>query len=51
MDYDYAAILALRKRVQELETENDLLLKSNNRLKEQIEKSKDTTITSSNLNI
>ena len=51
MDYDYAAILALRKRVQQLETENELLLKSNNRLKEQIEKSKDTTITSSNLNI
>jgi len=51
MDYDYAAILALRKKVQELEKENELLLKSNNRLKEQIEKSKPTTISSSNLNI
>ena len=51
MEYDKAAIEALRSKVTELEKEIELLLKSNKRLKDQIEKSKDTTITSSNLNI
>lgn len=51
MEYDQAAIEALRSKVTELEKEIELLLKSNKRLKDQIEKSKDTTITSSNLNI
>ena len=58
MDYNTAAIEALRKELTELqtenkqiETENALLLKSINRLKDKIEHLKPTVISSSNLNI
>lgn len=51
MDYEAAAVEALRKKVEELKNENELLLKTNTRLKQSIEKLKNTTITSSNLNI
>jgi|TARA_R110002167_G_scaffold97169_1_gene256720 predicted nuclease with TOPRIM domain len=58
MDYNTAAIEALRKKLTELqtenkqiETENALLLKSINRLKDKIEHLKPTVISSSNLNI
>tara|TARA_B110000858_G_scaffold90218_1_gene104313 strand:+ start:2078 stop:2254 length:177 start_codon:yes stop_codon:yes gene_type:complete len=58
MDYNTAAIEALRKKLTELqtenkqiETENALLLKSINRLKDKIEQLKPTVISSSNLNI
>ena len=39
------------KKVEELKNENELLLKTNTRLKQAIDKLKNTTITSSNLNI
>tara|TARA_B110000090_G_C13134001_1_gene351186 strand:+ start:64 stop:240 length:177 start_codon:yes stop_codon:yes gene_type:complete len=58
MDYNTAAIEALRKELtklqienKQIETENALLLKSINRLKDKIEHLKPTVISSSNLNI
>ena len=51
MDYNAAAVEALRKRVAELEKENQLLLQSTVRLHEEISKLKPTVISSSNLNI
>jgi predicted nuclease with TOPRIM domain len=58
MDYNTAAIEALRKELtklqtenKQIETENALLLKSINRLKDKIEQLKPTVISSSNLNI
>ena len=58
MDYNTAAIEALRKELtklqaenKQLEKENILLLQSTVRLREEISKIKPTVISSSNLNI
>lgn len=58
MDYNDAAIEALRRELtklqaenKQLEKENILLLQSTVRLREKISKLKPTTISSSNLNI
>ena len=58
MDYNTAAIEALRKELtklqaenKQLEKENQLLLMSTVRLREKISKLKPTVISSSNLNI
>ncbi len=58
MDYNTAAIEALRKELtklqaenKQLEKENQLLLMSTIRLREKISKLKPTVISSSNLNI
>lgn len=51
MEYNAAAVEALRKRVAELEKENQLLLQSTVRLQKKIEKIKPTVISSSNINI